>query len=238
VSGREEGATGAGAPLREPLLEARGVAHGFCLRGDPGPADLERPRQVHGTAVYEAERGGAAEVEADAIVCRAPGRGVGVVTADCVPILLAGAGGSVAAVHAGWRGLCAGVVAVGVRALGETPMAAAIGPHVGPCCYEVDAPVLDAVRARFGEAAPEGAVRPGRAGHAWLDLGALAARELERAGWPARAIGRAAAACTACDPVRFHSYRRDGPRSGRLVHWVRAVERSDPSPDGGAGLRP
>jgi len=210
--------------LHEPLLAALGVEHGFGTRGDAGPGDFERPRQVHGIAVHRVEaRGDAAGVEADAIACRLPGVAVGVVTADCVPILLAAAGGrSVVAVHAGWRGLCAGVVPAGVAALGESPVVAAIGPHVGACCYEVDAPVLAAVRARFGPAPPAGAVRPGRAGHAWLDLAALVAAELARAGLPQRGIGRATVACTACDAERFHSYRRDGPGSGRLVHFVRA----------------
>jgi len=214
------------SPLRDPLLSERGVEHGFGLRGDPGPSDLERPRQVHGTGVHEvAVPGDAAGVEADVIVCNLPGVAVGVVTADCVPILLASADGrSVAAIHAGWRGLCAGVVAAGVAALPEPPAAAAIGPHVGACCYEVDAPVLEAVAARFGPEPPPGAVWPGRAGHAALDLGSLAAAELVGAGVPGSAIGRATVACTACDSERFHSYRRDGPRSGRLVHFVRSSQ--------------
>lgn len=210
------------SPLVDPALVALGVDHGFGLRDDAGPDDLQRPRQVHGVSVHSVARPGDAEgVEADAIVCRRPGVAVGVVTADCVPILLATAGGAaVAAVHAGWRGLCAGVVGAGVAALPAPPVAAAVGPHVGPCCYEVDAPVLAAVRERFGAQPPAGAVRPGRPGHAWLDLGVLVAAELARAGVPT--VGRAAAACTACDAERFHSYRRDGPRSGRLVHYVRA----------------
>jgi len=170
-------------------------------------------------------RGDAAPVEADGIVCSLAGVAIGVVTADCVPILLAGrkgpAGCTVAAVHAGWRGLCSGVVAAGVASLLEPAVVAAIGPHVGPCCYEVDAPVLAAVGERFGPDPPAGAVRPGRAEHAWLDLGLLAAAELQRAGVPPAAISRGTVACTACDPQRFHSYRRDGPRSGRLVHFIR-----------------
>jgi YfiH family protein len=210
--------------LRDPLLDALGVEHGFGTRDDAEPGDVVRARQVHGTAVHRVTApGDAAGVEADAIVCDRPGIAVGVVTADCVPVLVVGAEGrAVAAIHAGWRGLCAGVVSAGVAALGAPPAAAAIGPHVGPCCYEVDAPVLAAVRARFGAEPPAGAVRAGRAGHAWLDLGALVAAELVRAGVPAGAIGRAAVACTACDSDRFHSYRRDGARSGRLVHFVRA----------------
>lgn len=217
--------------LRDPVLEARGVRHGFGVRGLTPPAHLALARQVHGTRLFEAD--GAEpppdppRVEADALVCRTPGRPVGVVTADCVPVLLADAAGRhVAAVHAGWRGLAAGVVSATVTRLaarGAAPetLSAAIGPHARPCCYEVDRPVLDAVQQRFAAAA-EPAVRQGRPGHAWLDLGALAAAELAAAGVPAAAVGTAAAACTVCDAARFASYRRDGPGAGRLVHFVAA----------------
>jgi len=222
------------APLRDPLLEAAGVRHGFGVRGVAAPHGLARPRQVHGAAVWEV-RGAAdaAGLEADAVVCRIAGVAVGVVTADCVPVLLAWRGGrAVAAVHAGWRGLAAGVVHAGVEALcrgAPEAAAAAIGPYVGPCCYEVDEPVLRAIEARFGQELPSGAVRPGRPGHAWLDLGALVAADLRIAGLQAGAVSRATAACTSCDSERFHSFRRDGPRSGRLVHHVIAgPEGSDP----------
>jgi YfiH family protein len=213
--------------LLDPQLAAAGVRHGFGVRGAEPPGPVERPRQVHGTAVCEVRRpGDAAGVEADAIVCRVPGLAVGVVTADCVPILLAAADArAVAAVHAGWRGLAAGVVAAGASALsatGASPvrLVAAIGPYVGPCCYEVDEPVLRAVRARFPAGVPAGALRPGRPGHAWLDLGLLAEADLLRAG--VTEVSRAAASCTACAPERFHSYRRDGPHAGRLLHFVAA----------------
>jgi YfiH family protein len=221
--------------LLDPRLVAAGVRHGFGVRGAKPPDAVTRPRQVHGRAVHEARRpGDAAAVEADAIVCRVAGLAVGVVTADCVPVLLAAGGGrAVAAVHAGWRGLTAGVVTAGVEALAAAAgpaagVVAAIGPHVGPCCYEVDEPVLAAVRERFTAGVPDGALRPGRAGHAWLDLGWLAVAELARAGVPADAIGRAAARCTACDAERFHSFRRDGPRSGRLLHFVAASAAAAP----------
>jgi copper oxidase (laccase) domain-containing protein len=65
-------------------------------------------------------------------------------------------------------------------------------------------------------------VRPARAGHAMLDLGALVEAALVRAGLPQPAVGRAAAACTCCDPRRFHSFRRDGVSAGRLVHFIAA----------------
>lgn len=212
--------------LREPLLAPR---HGFGVRGAPVPEGLVRPRQVHGVAVARGEQcRGPAPPEADAVVSAEPGLPVAVVTADCVPVLLAAADGSaVAAVHAGWRGLAAGVLETGVAALAELSggppggFVAGIGPHIGRCCYEVDAPVLEALAQRHG-AALEGATTPVREGHALLDLGVLAAAALARAGIPATAIGHGAEFCTHCDPTRFHSYRRDGPRAGRLVHFIAA----------------
>jgi hypothetical protein len=212
--------------LTHPLLEDR-VPHGFGERGAVGPPDLRRPKQVHGAAVVDA--GACAEgamPEADAVVSRLPGAAVGVVTADCLPVLMAtAAGDAVAAVHAGWRGLAQGVLPAAVAALRETAggsprMIAAIGPYIGACCYEVDAPVLDALGARFG-AALAGATRPARAGRALLDLGQLAREALVAAGVAPRDVGALAGVCTRCDAGRFHSYRRDGPRAGRLVHFIR-----------------
>ena len=90
------------APLRHPLLTRIGVEHGFGVRGSEAPPGLVRPRQVHGRAVAIARPGASAQpAEADAIATDAPGTAVGIVTADCVPILLAADSGSaVAAVHA------------------------------------------------------------------------------------------------------------------------------------------
>jgi YfiH family protein len=213
--------------LIDPVLADRGIAHGFGTRGATAPGGCRRPRQVHGVAIARLDAGGEpAPVEADAILSDRPGVPVAVVTADCVPILLADASGAVvAAVHAGWRGLAAGVVAAAVRSLASGPgeaAVAAIGPHIGPCCYEVDAPVIGPLRERFGEET-NAALRPSRPGHHRIDLGHLVEAELRRAGVGAERIGRAAAACTACDARRFESYRRDGEAAGRLVHWVAAV---------------
>jgi len=217
--------------IRHPLLSGCGVEHGFGVRGAPRPADLRRPQQVHGAAVAFAEQcSGPSPPAADAIVSDVAGQAVAVVTADCVPILVATTDGSaVAAVHAGWRGLAAGVIAAGVAALRELsgepkPLVAVIGPHIGSCCYEVDAPVLAGLGERFGDALAE-ASTPTRPDHVALDLGALARGELVRLGIPAAAVGSVPNACTRCDPDRFHSHRRDGARSGRLVHFVAARAR-------------
>ncbi len=213
-------------PLRHELLEACGVAHGFGVRGALEPAGLVRPRQVHGRVVARLEEAGIDRDEADAVVSRRPGRPVGVVTADCVPILAAGRdGAAVAAIHAGWRGLAAGVVRAGIEALREAgggDPVAVLGPYIHGDAYEVDAPVLEALRARFGEAVAR-AAQPTRPGHARLDLGALVRLELTRAGLEPDAIGEVPGACTFSDARRFHSFRRDGEHAGRLVHHVAAV---------------
>jgi YfiH family protein len=214
--------------LHEPLLDARGAAHGFAVARRELPPGTARAHQVHGAGVVRAERcgGSGGPPRADALVSLTRGVGACVVTADCVPVLLASAdAGAVAAVHAGWRGLALGVVEAGVAALCEAAgvdaagLAAGIGPHARPCCYEVDAPVLDALAGRDARAL-EAAARPVRPGHALLDLGALARAALLRAGLLPAQVGMAALACTCCDPRRFASYRRDGPRAGRLVHYI------------------
>jgi YfiH family protein len=215
--------------LTHPLLARAGVAHGFGVRGAPEPAGLLRPRQVHGREVATpAEfRPAAAPPEADAIVSREPGVPVGVATADCVPILCASLGGElVGAVHAGWRGLARGVVAAGVDAMrrsdARAEIVAVIGPHIGPCCYEVDGPVLDALRRELGDEPVAKASAPTRPGHARIDLGALSAVALARAGVAPARIAQLPSCCTRCDPTRFHSYRRDGARAGRLIHHIAA----------------
>lgn len=213
--------------LTHPLLERVGVEHGFGLRGTPEPAGLLRPRQVHGRVVVRVEACRADPVpEADAVISSEPGTRIGVVTADCVPVLCASSRGDlVAAIHVGWRGLAQGVVAASLDALRRSrdngDFVAVIGPHIGPCCYEVDAPVLDALRHELGDAV-YAAARPTRTGHARIDLGALVARALESAGLARDRIGRLPECCTRCDAERFHSFRRDGARAGRLVHHVAA----------------
>jgi len=217
-----------GGWLTHPLLSARGVDHGFGMRNSTPPADLRRPNQVHGARIVAASAcGGPARPDADGIVSAAPGVRVAVVTADCVPILLAAPGGlAVAALHAGWRGLAAGVVAAGVAALAERGPApsgavATIGPHIGPCCYEIDDSVIAALRPQFGGGL-DAALTPTRPGHARLDLGALTREALIAAGLVAAAVGSLRDACTRCDADRFHSYRRDGAAAGRLVHFIAA----------------
>lgn len=216
--------------ITHPLLADERVAHGFGTRACSPPPALVRPRQVHGTRVVVLRREQPVPVElgeADAVVSEHPAVPIGIVTADCLPLLLVTPGGCVAAVHAGWRGLAAGVIGEALSALaaltpaGGTGAAAVIGPRVGSECYEVDAPVAEALARRFAGAVDPALVAT-RPGHWQLDLALLARVDLLRGGVAAERIAALADACTACDAERFHSYRRDGPRSGRLFHWIAA----------------
>lgn len=214
--------------LRDPLLDARGIDHGFGQRGTAARSDTCFAQQVHGVAVHLHRSGGPAPGEADAVVTHAPGASVGVVTADCVPILVAAAdGASVAAIHAGWRGLAAGVIEAGLAALGGAgapgDCLAAIGPAARGCCYEVDEPVRAGLAERYADLL-EGALVPGRAGHFQLDLPLLAERVLRRTGVDSTRIGRTQRRCTICEPECFESFRRDGAAAGRLRHFITRPE--------------
>ncbi len=126
-----------------------------------------------------------------------------VMVADCLPVAMVGPGG-VAMAHCGWRGLAGGIVAKAVETVDAE--AAAIGPGIGPCCYEVGEEVL----AEFDDL--EG-VAHGR----MLDLPAVASALLERAGVSA---AESADLCTRCNPELFYSHRRDGERTGRQAGLV------------------
>jgi polyphenol oxidase len=178
-----------------------------------------RVRQVHGTRVVRAATAMDPTEEADAVMSVAPGVAACVSVADCVPVLLADPeGGAVAAVHAGWRGTIALAAAEGVRALERegaevSRLVAAIGPSIGPCCYEVSPELAGRFRERFG---PE-VVRSGAAPR--LDLWRANLLALEEAGVRAERVhvlGR----CTACERALFFSHRRDGGRTGRQVGFI------------------
>lgn len=153
---------------------------------------------------------GSAIAEVDGHVVTAPGLAPLVLTADCLPVALSGPGG-VAMLHCGWRGLAAGIVAAGAEAIDATD--AAIGPGIGPCCYEVGPEVLDAF-AGLGEGVASGRM---------LDLTEVARRLLLAAG-----IERieAAGLCSGCEPELFFSHRRDAGRTGRQgsLVWIEPGE--------------
>lgn len=161
--------------------------------------------QVHSTDVLQAAAGMRGE-HADGLWTDEPGLPLLAMSADCVPIALARVDATepaVAVLHAGWKGLLAGIVEAGVRALGDYELTAAIGPAIGPCCYEVGKEVAGPYRELFG-----GDVTRGR----HLDLWTSAERALRAAG--VERIHRVDR-CTACEPESFFSHRRDRGRTGR-----------------------
>jgi len=162
--------------------------------------------QQHGTAVVEVDDIDGSPA-ADASIARRPGTVCVIMIADCVPVLFTDQSGTlVAAAHAGWRGLAGGVLENTVRSMGVSPgeVLACLGPGIGPQAFEVGPEVRDAFIARNALAAS--AFAPGRSDKWLADLYALARLALARIG-VTRVHG--GGLCTASDPQRFYSYRRD-----------------------------
>ena len=210
--------------------DVSGLRHGFLDRAECAsglaeavaaacaPLRLEVPRQVHGVRVLEAS---GERQEADGLVTATPGRVVGVVTADCVPVLLVARGTRLAAaVHAGWRGAAGGVLEAAAREMvargaDASRIEAAIGPAVGPCCYEVGGDVHAAFVARTGDTTAAAWLGPDR-GKYQLDLRRAVSLLLAAAGIRATTL---LGPCTACTPS-YCSYRRDGSGAGRQLSFV------------------
>jgi YfiH family protein len=193
--------------------------------------DLLLVKQVHGADVATAlpDRVGPwTRPDADVIVTDDRSAAVGVRVADCVPILLAeDTGTAVAAVHAGWRGMAKRAAIAGINALqkdfGIRPerLVAAVGPSIGPCCYEVGQSTRDA----FHEAGHHDALldrwfEPRGDGKYHLDLWRATRDQLEGAGVLPANI-HVAELCTKTHAAAFHSYRADGERAGRLLAAIR-----------------
>lgn len=192
--------------------------------GLPGAA-LHLARQVHGAGVLEMPDTRPAEhlapagaPEGDALIARTPRHAVGVATADCLPILLATEDGACAAVHAGWRGLLAGVLEAALARLGGGAVEAAIGPAIGPCCFEVGPEVVRLFEERFPAA--RGHARDGADGKSLVDLPAAALEVLRGQGVDGARVHHAAL-CTRCGPPGLvESYRRDGKTAGRMIALI------------------
>lgn len=216
---------GQGHFLCDRVLIDLDLEHGFGQRGTQPPENTVFPVQVHGTDVFSASCSPEADrARADAVFTTTPGLSVGIVTADCVPILVAAEDGSaVGAIHAGWRGLAAGVIEAGTRAISLAAkgvgLVAAVGPAARGCCYEVDEPVRRALSQRYSKDLGE-ALAGGRPDHYQLDLPRLATRILTRNGVDRARIGLEHRVCTICAPDRFESFRRDGSSAGRLSHFI------------------
>jgi len=220
----------------EALAAIPGLAHGFERRGDSSRDEnrdatraratrrlqatgrLFLMRQVHGACVVEApweER-----PEADAAIATGQGLVLGVETADCLPILLVDPmRRAVGAVHAGWRGTASEVAMRAVESLRaqgsrSEDLVAALGPAIGPCCYEVG----DELRPAFDRWGGD-LFRPGPRGRPHLDVRAANRRQLLSAGLRDERI-HDVAQCTSCRRDLYHSYRRDGPNGGRMISFV------------------
>jgi YfiH family protein len=219
-----------------PALSAiPGLVHGFEQRRVGAPADTREAsqarvraalqggrllllRQVHGATVVEAPWEG--WPEADAAVAGSPGWLLGIQTADCLPVLLVDPKrGLVAAAHAGWRGTAAGVAARAVAALAERgsrpeDIVAALGPSIGPCCYESG----DEVRKAFSPSG-ESFFQPGPNGRPHLDLRAANTRQLVDSGLRPEAVHHVRD-CTRCRADLYYSYRREGKAAGLMISFV------------------
>ena len=231
--------------VQSPLLRSvPGVYHAF-LGMDPvegrgrgerlrevfslSPETVGTLKQVHSASVLAFEPGdgdvpGGWKREGDALWTEVPGTGVGVHTADCVPILLAHRKIPIAAaVHAGWRGLTAGIVGETVRVLaarfGEAVVGgivAVAGPCARGCCYEIGEESAEALRGLPGEADH---LRKAKAHGKWTaDLQGIALAGLRDAGIPPGQM-EAAGPCTICSP-RFHSFRREKSTTKRQLSFL------------------
>jgi purine-nucleoside/S-methyl-5'-thioadenosine phosphorylase / adenosine deaminase len=225
-------------PLGTADVDAREAAWGDVARAiGVEPQQLARIHQVHGAAIVVRRRGALAPPAtaplpaADVVVSDDPSLALAVQTADCVPLLIADPrSGAVAAAHAGWRGLAAGVPGVAVRALadafGSRPadLIAAVGPSICAQRYEVD----DAVREAFAGAGHNAApplrrwfLDGVRTAHWQFDGWAAARDQLAAAGVADDRI-HVAGLCTASHPELLCSYRRDGKAAGRMAAVIRA----------------
>lgn len=256
--------TDGGVRLLECLALARVARHGFTTRalalGRPDgdatawtrlaaafdlPASaVVRLRQVHGTTVVRAPVPQPAEGRppcGDALVTTDPSVALVVQAADCVPLLLADRrSGAVAAVHAGWRGTAARAAVAAIDALEAAgaraaDLVVALGPSIGPCCYQVGTEVRDGFVAAGHH--PGDLLRwfgPDEGDRLRLDLWQANVDALVERGVPPSAV-HVAGLCTAHDPHTFFSYRREGASTGRLAGVIRAASGSSPRPDTASG---
>ncbi len=160
--------------------------------------------------------------EADGATSQTPGQWLALLTADCLPVVLVATDGSrLTVAHAGWRGVAAGMLDAAARSFAGGAFAAWIGPAIGACCYEVDAPVVEALQRRYPQLSPA-FLRPSRPNHWRLDLAGLAQAVLLAAG--ATSVVRMTT-CTACD-CRWYSHRREGPHTGRFATLAVLLQRN------------
>lgn len=225
---------GAEGYYRSSLLDAiEWLSHGFGTRSHP-LFHLDRLRllkQIHSDRTVEAGEACGLAGEGDGLVTDRPDVFLGVKTADCLPLLLVDTEHrAVSAVHAGWRGTVAGIAARAVEHLrtlyGSDPgsLEVAIGPGIGPCCFEVGPEVAVEFKSLFPD-------RGDLDQRTRIDLVEANLRVLEQAGVQKPHVD-AARLCTVCRPVEFHSYRRDRDQAGRMlsVVGIRNTKGAEPIP--------
>lgn len=206
----------------EPLLGFPWLEHGFGSRHSDGwapPEETVTLKQVHsGTVIVSSHRTGCLG-EGDALVTERPGARLAIRTADCIPLLLVDPVRTVvAAVHAGWKGTAAAIAGATVERMAEQygcdpeRIHAAIGPGIGPCCYEVGPDVISRL-------APFLPAMGSMAEPAKVDLVEANLRQLQSAGVPRSRI-YTASLCTQCRADEFFSYRRDRDTAGRMVSAI------------------
>lgn len=208
--------------------DPQAVKDNICdLKREVGAHDLRivTMKQVHGDRIVDVKDHRLKEAgEADGLVTEERGLFPAVLTADCVPILFTVHGRKVVAVaHAGWRGTLTGIAAKMVRHLRKSygvdadSIEAALGPAIGPCCYEIGVDVSKPLTERWGSLAERCLNLKG--GRQFLDLRALNRSILEDAGLPAAQIS-AIGPCTSCAAEDFFSYRREKKETGRQMSFI------------------
>lgn len=193
------------------------VARNRALLRESLPGDPPYLRQMHGIDVADLDQPASGQRTADAAMAATPGVVAGVLTADCMPLLITDrAGTRVAAVHAGWRGMAAGIVERTIEAMGIAPrdLLAWMGPTIGPDAFEVGPEVREVFMA--ADPAAQRAFVPGKPGKYMADLYLLARQRLARSG-----VGEVSGGgyCTFHEPQRLFSYRRV-QKSGRMGTFI------------------
>lgn len=194
------------------------------------PHQLLTVKQVHGNDILLVDEPNPdlshfLSVQVDAVITNQPGMMIGILTADCFPVLLWHREKPLAvAIHAGWRGAAGGLIGKTIQTLRKQfnlhpeELQAAIGPGIGQHKYEVDRPVRDAFRQ--GSGFWDEISRETRLGHWQLDVGLSCRLQLEQAGLKPQRI-EVAEPCTCCHPELFFSHRRDQGVTGRQIAFIR-----------------
>jgi YfiH family protein len=211
----------------ESLEQFPWLEHGFGTRLSNGWPDVSRlvtPKQIHSNHVLVVPGGAPAGAvsrfgQGDALVSVQPEIMIGIRTADCLPIVLVGANPrSLGVIHAGWRGTVSEISVHAVRAMmcrfGTSPdqIWAAIGPGIGPCCFEVGPDVAVQFKGIFPE-------RVDFHHRTHIDLAEANRRQLESSRVPSIQI-EVSGLCTVCLANEFHSFRRDKEQAGRMISAV------------------